>query len=153
MQHVVEQLEPIEWSEFIHIPNKSSLYALPEFLHAATVRKLKCLHAYDRTHTRTILMYMDADGDEDIPLLTCSRCSSGCLCVLSTDCLPSLQGSSLGRMILMVLEKIASMNQIVSTKHSPTLIFLILIFILLLQDKCNVFCTEKDHQSKAQFRM
>lgn len=153
LQHVVEQLQPIEWSEFIHIPNKRSLYALLEFLHAATVRKLKCLHMHVLTHTHTynsFMMYMDADSDGDIPLLTCSHCSSGCLC---TDFLPPLQGSSLGRMLCMVLEKIASMNQIVSTKHSATLICLILIFILVMWDKCDAFCTEQDHQSKAQFKM
>lgn len=43
------------------------------------------------------MMYMDADSDGDIPLLTCSRCSSGCLCVLFTDFLAPLQRFKLGK--------------------------------------------------------
>jgi hypothetical protein len=95
-------------------------------------------------------MYTDADSDEDIPedipLLTYLHCSSGGLCVLSTDCLPSLKGSSSGRILCMVAKKIALLSQIVSTKHSPTLV--VCFQNLYLWDKSDTFCTEQDHLSK-----
>jgi hypothetical protein len=74
------------------------------------------------------MMYMDADSDGDIPLLTCSRCSSGCLCVLFTDFLPPLQRFKLGKDALHGFGE-NCFNE--PDSEYATLICLILIFILV----------------------